>query len=82
VGSRTASDKIPFTLKDNMISIQAKVNGYPAPLKIDSGATASVFAAKFQTAHNSKEIEVRTAGGMVKRGRGDAHDRRFEVPAS
>jgi gag-polyprotein putative aspartyl protease len=78
--------KVPFTLKDNMIWIQAKVNGYPATLKIDSGATTSVIAAKFQTVHNSKEIEVRTAGGMVKASLGDARveigDLKFQLTAT
>jgi hypothetical protein len=80
------SHKVPFTLRDNMIFVQARVNGYPAVLKIDTGATASVFAAKFLTVHNSKEIEVRTAGGMVKASRGDARleigDLRFQLTAT
>jgi hypothetical protein len=78
--------KIPFVLKDNMIWIQAKVNGYPATLKIDSGATASVLAAKFLTVHNVKEIEVRTAGGMVKASRGECRveigDLKFQLTAT
>jgi predicted aspartyl protease len=78
--------KVPFTLKDNMIWIQVKVNGYPATLKLDTGATASVFAAKFQTVHNAKEVEVRTAGGMVKATRADAHceigDLKFQLTAT
>lgn len=77
---------MPFTLKDNAIFVAAKVNGYSVALKIDTGATASVFASKLLTVHNSKEIEVRTAGGMVKASRGDAHveigDLKFELTAT
>lgn len=68
-----------------MIWIQAKVNGFPATLKLDTGATANVFAAKFQTVHNAKEIEVRTAGGMVKAARAVGHceisDLKFDFSA-
>lgn len=80
------SHKIPFTLKDNAIWVQAKVNGYPVVLKIDTGATASVFAAKLLTVHNAKDIEVRTAGGMVKASFGDARleagDLTFQLKAT
>jgi predicted aspartyl protease len=69
-----------------MIWIQAKVNGYPVTLKVDSGATASVFAEKLLTVHNVREIEVRTAGGMVKAGRGEARveigDLKFQLTAT
>jgi predicted aspartyl protease len=85
-GAHAQSHKVPFTLRDNMIWVQAKVNGYPVTLKIDTGATASVFAAKFLTVHNSRDIEVRTAGGMVKASRGDARletgDLQFQLTAT
>ena len=72
LGAAAQSHKVPFTLKDNMIFVQAKVNGRDAVLKIDTGATASVFNSKLLTVHNTKEVEVRTAGGMVKAQIGDA----------
>jgi Aspartyl protease len=79
--------KVPFTLKDNMIWIQAKVNGHPATLKIDTGSTTSVFDAKFQSvpfANNAKDIELRTAGGTVRASRGEARceigDLKFQLP--
>lgn len=68
-----------------MIFVAATVNGRPAMLKVDTGATASVFAAKFQTVQRGTEIQARTAGGAVKGIRTDAHlelgDLRFQLTA-
>lgn len=63
---------IPFTLRDNKILIQAKVNGISALLKLDSGSTNTVFDAKFLKVPASTRVEVRTASGLVEASRGDA----------
>jgi hypothetical protein len=59
--------KIPFTLRNNQIFIHAKVNGQPALLKFDTGATACVFY-KFEPPESigSASIDVRTASGVAK----------------
>jgi len=66
LSAHAQTHKIPFTVKDGAIWVDAKVNGFPARLKLDTGATQSVFPKKFQTVHIEREVEVRTAGGMVK----------------